>query len=79
MRNKTEGQVANPFAKAEKLRIAKTDGARAMEDAEKEAIAVRKNMDRLRELRLAKEAQAIREQVSNGSSASKPKFKKRFK
>jgi hypothetical protein len=79
MRNKTEDQVADPFAKAEKLRIAKTDGARAMEDAEKEAIAVRKNMARLRELRLAKEAQAIREQISKGSSTSKPKSKKRFK
>jgi len=49
-----------------------------MEDAEKDVIAVRKNMDRLRELRLAKETQTIREQISNGSSASKPKFKERF-
>jgi guanyl-specific ribonuclease Sa len=75
MRNKTD----DPFAKAEKLRVAKTESARAMEDAEKNAIAVRKNMARLRELRLAKEAQAIREQISNGGSASKPKSKKRFK
>jgi hypothetical protein len=79
MRNKTDDRAADPFAKAETLRIAKTESARAMEDAEKEAIAVRKNMARLRELRLAKEAQAIREQISNGSSASKPKSKKRFK
>jgi hypothetical protein len=79
MKNKTDGQTADPFAKAEKLRIAKTENARAMEDLEKDAIAVRKNMARLRELRLAKEAQAIRDQISNGNSALKPKAKKRFK
>lgn len=79
MRNKTDGQAADPFAKAEKLRVAKTGSARAMEDAEKDAIAVRKNMARLRELRLAKEAQTIREQISSGSSTSKAKPKKRFK
>ena len=78
MRNKTDSQAADPFAKAETLRIARTEGARAMEDAEKDAIAVRKNMARLRELRLAKEAQTVREQISN-SSTSKPKPKKRFK
>lgn len=78
MGNKTDGQAADPFAKAEKLRIARTDRARAMEDAEKDAIAVRKNMARLRELRLEKEAQTIREQISN-SSTSKAKPKKRFK
>jgi hypothetical protein len=79
MRNKTDGQAADPFAKAEKLRVAKTESVRAMEDAEKDAMDVRKNMARLRELRLAKEAQAIREQVFNGSTASKAKPKKRFK
>jgi hypothetical protein len=45
-----------------------------MDDAEKDAIAVRKNMACLRELRLANEAQAIRERISNGSFAS-PKSK----
>jgi hypothetical protein len=46
----------------------------AMEDAQKEAIAVRKNMARLKELRLAKEAATIREQIAAGNDpSSKPK------
>jgi len=40
-------------------------GARAMEDAAHEAIAIRKNMARLRELRLAKEAGAAAKPVAN--------------
>ena len=39
------------------MRLAAEEGARAMDEATKEAVAVRKNMARLRELRLAKEAE----------------------
>jgi hypothetical protein len=46
-------------ARENRLRLAKEEGARAMEEAQKQSLAVRKNMDRLRELRLAKEADAI--------------------
>jgi hypothetical protein len=35
-------------------------GARAMEDASNDAIAIRENMARLRELRLAKEAEVTK-------------------
>jgi hypothetical protein len=45
-----------------------------MEDAQREAINVRKNMARLKELRLAKEADAVREQ--NAAEPSKAKTKK---
>ena len=54
MANKTEEQMA----KENRLRLFRGDGARAMDDAANEAIAVRKNMARLRELRLAKESEA---------------------
>jgi len=54
MTTKTEEQIA----KENRLRLFRDDGARAMEDAASVAIAVRKNMARLRELRLAKEAEA---------------------
>jgi hypothetical protein len=65
-------------ARENRLRLAKEEGARAMEDAQRQALAVRKNMDRLRELRLAKEAEAVREQIATGAP-SKAKTKKRSK
>jgi hypothetical protein len=54
MASKTDEQIA----KENRLRLFRQDGARAMEDAADEAVVVRKNMARLRELRLAKEAEA---------------------
>ena len=44
-------------ARADRQRLAQEEGARAMEDVTREAIAVRKNMARLRALRLTKEAE----------------------
>lgn len=44
-------------ARAKRQRLTLEEGARAMLDFEQKAIAVRKNMDRLRALREAKEAQ----------------------
>ena len=56
------------------MRLAKEEGARAMEDVQREATAVRKNMARLRELRLAKEAEMIRQQIAAGTTPkAKPK------
>lgn len=60
------------------MRLAAEEGARAMEEATKEAIAVRKNMARLRELRLAKEATAIRARIAAGNDPT-AKTKKRPK
>jgi hypothetical protein len=60
------------------MRLATEEGARAMEDATKEAVAVRKNMARLRELRLAKEASVIRSQIAAGNDPN-AKIKKRSK
>jgi len=66
------------LARANRLRLAAEQSARAMEEVTKEAIAVRKNMARLRELRLAKEADQIRQQIAIGS-APKGKSKEREK
>ena len=49
-----------------------------MEDAEKTAIAVRKNMARLRDLRLAKEESAIRAEIAAGNDPN-AKRKRRSK
>jgi hypothetical protein len=48
------------IARADRRRLAAEEGAQAMADVEQEAIAVRKNMVRLRALREAREAEAIR-------------------
>ena len=45
------------IARANRQRLAREEGVRAMADVEKSAAAVRKNMERLRALREAKEAQ----------------------
>jgi hypothetical protein len=58
------------------MRLAAEEGARAMGEAAKEAAAVRKNMARLKELRLAKEAATIHEQIAAGDDP-KAKAKKR--
>jgi hypothetical protein len=45
------------IARANRQRLAQEEGARAMEDVAREAVAVRKNMERLRALREAREAE----------------------
>jgi hypothetical protein len=47
------------IARANRQRLAAEEGARAMADVEQKAIAVRKNMKRLRALREAKEAEQV--------------------
>ena len=68
---------ASKVARANRLRLAAQEGAKAMEEVTKEGIAVRKNMARLRELRLARETDAIRQQIAAGNDqAAKPKKKR---
>ena len=45
------------IAKLDRQRLAKLDERAALEEVARDAVAVRKNMVRLRELRLAKEAE----------------------
>jgi hypothetical protein len=68
---------ASKVARANRLRLAAQEGAKAMEEVTKEGIAVRKNMARLRELRLARETDEIRQQIAAGNDqAAKPKKKR---
>lgn len=78
MSGKPGDQSPAQVARANRMRLAAEEGARAMEEATKEAIAVRKNMTRLRELRLAKEASAIRTQIAAENDPN-AKTKKRSK
>jgi hypothetical protein len=64
------------IARANRQRLAKEEGVRAMADVEKGAVAVRKNMERLRALREAKEAQ---EASASPAVTDAPKKKKRKK
>jgi hypothetical protein len=47
-------------ARANRQRLAAEEGARAMADIERQATAVRKNMERLRALRRARDEEAAR-------------------
>ena len=59
-KNPTKTQSPEQLARTEKRRVAAIEGAKALADFDKDAIAVRKNMERLRALRLAKEAEEAR-------------------
>jgi hypothetical protein len=52
------------IARANRQRLALEEGAKAMADVEREAVAVRKNMERLRALREAREAEEAKTQSS---------------
>ncbi|CCD90371.1 conserved hypothetical protein [Bradyrhizobium sp. ORS 375] len=50
---------AESIARAQRRQTAAEEGAKAMAESDQRAIAIRKNMERLRALRLAKEAEAV--------------------
>ena len=61
MTQKTTAQLSpESIARAERQRLAVEEGARAMADIGQQAIAIRKNMERLRGLREAREAEEAR-------------------
>lgn len=63
------------LARAERQRLAAEEGARAMADVARDAIAVRQNMERLRALRQARDADAAQTETE----AAKPKTARRVK
>jgi hypothetical protein len=63
------------IARADRQRLAAEEGARAMADLERQAVDVRKNMERLRALREAKEA----EEARTRTALTEPTTKKRKK
>ena len=62
-------------ARANRRRLTLEEGARAMLDFEQTVIAVRKNMERLRALRKAKEAQEASTQATLPDTAKKKRKK----
>jgi len=58
---KTAQLSPESIARAERQRLAVEEGARAMADIGQQAIAIRKNMERLRGLREAREAREAEE------------------
>jgi hypothetical protein len=60
-------------ARTNRQRLAQEEGVRALADFEQKSVAVRKNMERLRALRHAKEA----EEASNPTVVAAPAKKKR--
>ena len=66
-------------ASMNRQRLAVAERAEVMEEAERKATAVRENTARLRELRLAKEAETVWREISAGNRPAKSKPKKRFR
>jgi hypothetical protein len=66
-------------AKMNRERLARAEREAIMEEEAKKAIVVRENMARLRELRLAKEAQEVRTEISASNQPTKTKSKRRFR
>lgn len=60
-------------ARTERQRLSMQEGARAMADLERQAINVRTNMERLRGLREAKEAEEARNQTTSPKAGKKRK------
>ncbi len=69
------GKSAEPspvsVARANRRRLAQEEGARAMIDVEQSAAAIRKNMERLRALREAKQAEESLARPALGKVAKK--------
>jgi len=75
MADKKSGEPSpESIARTNRQRIAAREGVQAMADIEKDAVAVRKNMQRLRALREAKSAEEIKNEPA--AAAAKPKRKK---
>jgi hypothetical protein len=75
MTDKKSGEPSpESIARTNRQRIAAREGVQAMADIEKDAVAIRKNMQRLRALREAKAAEAIKNEPD--AAAAKPKRKK---
>ncbi|MCG6206032.1 transcriptional regulator [Rhodopseudomonas sp. HC1] len=73
-KNDTERSPTS-IERARKKQLAQEEGSRMMAQFQQEAVAVRKNMERLRALRLAKEADASSEPPSDAKGKKKSRKK----
>jgi hypothetical protein len=64
------------LARAERQRVAAEEGARAMADVERKAVDVRKNMERLRALRAAREAEDAKTQPAPAAKKKRRNLRK---
>ncbi|RXT50062.1 transcriptional regulator [Bradyrhizobium betae] len=69
-------QSPESIARSNRQRLAAEEGVRAMADAEKQSVDIRKNMARLRELREAKEAADATLQASSPATIPAKRKKK---
>jgi hypothetical protein len=76
---KTGEPSPESIARADRQRLAMEEGARAMVDVAQQAIAIRKNMERLRALRQAREAEEARTSALVPPNAKKLTAKKKRK
>ncbi|MCA6124221.1 hypothetical protein J6500_20330 [Bradyrhizobium sp. WSM 1704] len=67
------------LARADRQRLAAEEGARVMAEVERDKIAVRKNMERLRALREARDAEAANHPAPKPLPATEPKPARRAK
>jgi hypothetical protein len=77
--NKYVDEPSRQTAKMNRERLAVTQRPAIPDEEAKKATAVRENMKRLRELRLAKEVQEVRTEISTRNQPAKAKPKKRFR
>jgi hypothetical protein len=79
--NKPIGGGESPAegARANRQRLAPLERPAILEESDKKAADILTNMARLRELRLAKEAQEVRTEILKGNQPAKPKPKKRLR
>jgi hypothetical protein len=75
--NKYVDEPSRQTAKMNRERLAVTQRPAIPDEEAKKATAVRENMKRLRELRLAKEVQEVRTEISTRNRPAKAKPKKR--
>ncbi|MCP1854057.1 MULTISPECIES: hypothetical protein [unclassified Bradyrhizobium] len=79
MAKKPEELSAERLAKAQRHRLAAEAGAQAIAEVERDAIAVRKNMVRLRALREARDAEAAAAQAGSAPAGTASVAAKRTK
>jgi hypothetical protein len=73
------GEPPPQGARTNRERLAPLERPAILNEIDKKAADVRMNMARLRELRLAKEAQEVRTEILTGNQPAKLKPKKRFR
>jgi hypothetical protein len=76
--SKFPDEASRLTAKMNRDRLARTEREAIMEEEAKKAVAIRNNMARLRELRLAKEAQEVGTEIPANNEPKKAKPKGRF-